>query len=119
MKVNGKVATWLEMVVAPHRHDETVKLCLRPVEGRDGKVESPDKQCYLVTVNGRWLCSTNGHLTVLQGLNAAERFMQLMKLPAYEHGEPAEFEIDCHKGAHCISIGRDKTLHGCARVAPL
>lgn len=117
MKVDGKVATWLEMVVVPHRHTERVKPCLHPVEGRNGKVELPDQQCYLITVNGRWLCSTNGHITVLQGLNAAERFMQLMKLPAYEQGEPAEFDIDCENGAHCMAIGRDKTLQGCVRLS--
>lgn len=118
MKVQGKVATWLEMVAAPHKkNDENMTLLLHAVEGREGKVVSPDKQCYVITVNGRWLCSSNGQITVLQGLNAAERFMRLIKLPTFEYGEPAEFDIDCNKGAHCIAIGRDKTLHGCVRVS--
>ena len=116
MRIQGRVATWLEMVAAATRQqDQTPKVRLHPVAGSDQPTR-PEQQCYAVSVDGRWLCSNNGRLTVLRGELAVDRFMSLLRNIPYETGEPAEFVIDCSTSAHCIAIGRDKSLCSCQRA---
>ncbi len=114
MRKTGKVATWLEMVAAPHSHDRNVKLRVHPVQEPEEHGDGPRDQCYAISVDGRWLHSGQGCLTVLQGPKAVERFMRLINMPRYEHGEPATFKVDCGKNTHCIAIGPDQSLYGCA-----
>lgn len=113
MRIEGKVATWLEMVATPHLHRKNLNLKLHPVE-ETARADAEDR-CYAISVDGRWLCSNNGSLTVLQGMEAAKRFMRLIRNESFESGEPMPFAIDCSKNAHCIALGRDKRLRGCGR----
>lgn len=117
MERTRKMATWLEMVAAPHLHDENVRLRIHPVQ-ECNKNHKASPQCYAISMDGRWLYSNDGSLTVLRGRNAVDRFMQLVRMPRYEHGEPAALKIDCGRNAHCIAIGPDQSLHGCAPSSP-
>jgi len=112
MRKTAKVATWLEMVAAPHAHDQNLELRIHPIrECRASCV--PGDPYYAISMNGRWLYSNDGHLTVLHGLDAVDRFMQLVRMPRFEHGEPATLKVDCGRNAHCIAIGPDRSLDGC------
>lgn len=118
MRKTAKVATWLEMVVAPHTHDQHVKLRVHPIrECKENRGQAGD-QCYAISIDGRWLYSNDGSLTVLQGIDAVDRFMRLVRMPSFEHGEPAALKIDCGRNAHCIAIGPDQSLHGCVMSHP-
>lgn len=115
-RVSGKIATWLEVAAAAHSRDKRVSLRVHPlVQAAD---ETPrkrrDKAYYGITVDGRWLHSSNGRLTVLRGLTAVDRFTHLIKMPAYESGEPVQIDVDCGKTSHCIAVDRNRALHGCA-----
>lgn len=115
-RMSGKIATWLEVAAAAHSRDKRVSLRVHPlVQAAD---ETPrkrmDKAYYGITVDGRWLHSSNGRLTVLRGLTAVDRFTHLIKMPAYESGEPAQIDVDCGETSHCIAVDRNKALHGCA-----
>lgn len=113
MKPEGSVATWLEMVVAPHEHDRRVKLTVHAVEATGQSRTQGDETCYVISADGRWLCSSDGRLTVLRGLRSVERFIQLIGHDAYDKGDEAQFTIDCGTSAHCLAIGDDKTLRAC------
>ncbi|HRP95226.1 MAG TPA: hypothetical protein PL143_03160 [Rhodocyclaceae bacterium] len=117
MKIDGKVATWLEMVVAPGWRKTRTVPRLHPILGTGERCCSCPETCYAVSVEGRWLCSNNGRLTVLRGLPAAERFIQLVRLESYETGEPADFHVDCATSAHCIAMGHDQTLRSCRQAS--
>lgn len=75
MELSGKMATWLELAVAPdwHRRRSTIKL--HPVAGREGR-------CFVLSMDNRWLCVASGQLTVFRGEEAARRFLQLVHLQA-------------------------------------
>lgn len=117
MKIDGKVATWLEMAIAPHWRKTQATFRLHPIRSSHQACERCSETCYAVSVDGRWLCSNNGRLTVLNGLDTAERFMQLIKHDSYAPGEPTEFDFDCRSSGHCISMGRDQTLRACLQAA--
>ena len=116
MRVQGKVATWLDTVAATHFHHAPVEARLHPV--LDGQAEAPDAehQCYAISVDGRWLCSSNGRITVLRGLKSARRFLELLKLKGYQNGEPAKFAIDCATSAHCMSLDKRRGLRNCTHL---
>jgi hypothetical protein len=114
MRTTGKVATWLEVAAAPHWRDERVSLRVHPLVQAADEIPPTRKRLayYGITVDGRWLYSSNGRLTVLKGMKAVERFADLIKVPSYESGEPAQIEVDCGKTSHCIAVGRNLALHG-------
>lgn len=112
MKRAQRIVTWLELAVAPHWHHSESVFRLHPV----GKRSNEDEQYYAVSLNGRWLCSSNGRLTVLRGLATAEYFMRLINMPAYETGEPAEFEIE-HGNAHCLAVSGERGLGTCETLS--
>jgi len=79
--IQGKVATWLELAVAPDWRREQCKIKVHAVGPRDGT-------CYAISMDGRWLCAGSGELTVFHGLSAALHFLKLMRIEDFEPGEP-------------------------------
>lgn len=114
MRTIGKVATWLEVAAAVYSRDKRVSLRVHPLVQAADEIphKRRDKRYFGITVDGRWLFSNNGRLTVLRGLKTVERFADLIKVPAYESGEPAQIDVDCGKTSHCISVDRNRALHG-------
>lgn len=112
----GKIATWLEIVAAAHWRDKRVDLRVHPLT--QPATASPQKgggsSYYGITVDGRWLYSNDGRLTVLKGLKAVARFTHLIKVPTYETGEPAQVDVDCSETADCIAVDRNRSLQGSA-----
>jgi hypothetical protein len=115
MRSTGKVATWLEVAAAAHWRDERMNLRIHPlVQPADEVPPTRKRQPYYgITVDGRWLYSSNGRLTVLKSMKAVKRFADLIKVPVYESGEPAQIDVDCGKTSHCIAVDRNLALHGC------
>lgn len=115
MRSTGTVATWLEAAAAPHSPDQRVRLRVHPLlQEAEQILQKPVAQCcYAISVDGRWLHANDGRLTVLRGLKAVDRFMRLINMSSYEHGEPAQIEVDCGKTAYCIAAGRKARLRQC------
>ena len=111
-RTTGKVATWLELAAVPHSGDRRVSLQVHPLlsdpGGRPRRCQ--EECCYAISVDGRWLHAGDGRLTVLKGMDAVDRFMRLVRLPAFEPGEPAAIEVDCGKTAYCMAAGRKSEL---------
>lgn len=116
MKVQGKVATWLDTVAATHFHHAPVHACLHPIAGEHANTGRANQPCYAISVNGKWLCSSNGRITVLRDLKSAQRFLELLNLPIYENGEPARFEVDCTNSAHCMAFDKRGGLKNCSQL---
>lgn len=113
MRTTGKVATWLELAAVPHAQDRRISLRVHPLlhDAEQRPQNCKEKCCYAVSVDGRWLHAGDGRLTVLKGMEAVDRFMCLIKMPTFESGEPAKFEVDCGKTAYCLAAGRNSALH--------
>lgn len=116
MRVEGRVATWLDTVAATHFHHTPVAARLHPVSDGQPGDHDPECQCYAISVDGRWLCSSNGRITVLRGLKSARRFLDLLKLSGYQSGEPARFAIDCTTSAHCMTLDKRRGLRNCTQL---
>lgn len=117
MRVEGKIATWLDTVAATHFHHAPVEARLHPISGSQQLGDAdPELQCYAISVDGRWLCSSNGRITILKGLKSARRFLDLLDLSGYQNGEPAQFEIDCTTSAHCMAFDKRRGLRNCTRL---
>ena len=116
MKIEGKVATWLDTVAATHARHAPVDARLHPVKSEETCSADPERQCYVISVNGRWLCSGNGRVTIVRGLAAAHRFLDLLKVEHFEAGEPAEFEIACNTNAHCMALDKRRGLRTCTQL---
>lgn len=116
MRMTGKVATWLELAAAPHRPGKYVSLRVHPLvrDAFDAPPECNKKCCYAISIDGRWLHAGDGRLTVLKGMEAVDRFMGLVKVSAYDAGEPAHIEVDCGKTSYCMAAGHKAGLHGFA-----
>lgn len=114
MRTTGKVATWLEIAAAAHWRDKRPSLRVHSLVQAANEVSQTLRRqgYYGITVDGRWLYSNNGRLTVLKGMKAVERFTDLIKVPTYESGEPTQVDVDCLKNSHCIAVDRNLALHG-------
>jgi len=112
MTRTGKVATWLELAAAPHSRNRSISLRVHALlQETQGRPQKGRDQCfYAVSVDGRWLYSGDGRLTVLKGVEAVDRFMHLINISSYESGEFAQIEFDCGKTAHCIAASRKAGL---------
>lgn len=116
MRRKGKVATWLEVAAAAYSTHERVSLRVHPLRQVDDGIRPKRKSqsSYGITIEGRWLHSGNGRLTVFKGRKAVARFMRLTRVSSYEAGEPARIDVVCGKTAHCLATDRNMALYGCA-----
>lgn len=111
MELKGRVTTWLDTIVATRIRQSPVKATVHPLGQTDRKGTEP---CFAVSINGRWLCSTNGRVTVLHGRKAAERFIGLLGISECRTGDPIKLEVDCSSTAHCMGLDRRLTLRTCS-----
>lgn len=116
MRRTGRVATWLEVAAAAYSKHERISLYVHPLMQANDRIPAKRRgqSSYGITLEGRWLHSGNGRLTVFKGRKAVARFMRLIRVSWYQSGEPARIDVDCGKTAHCLATDRNRALHGCA-----
>lgn len=103
---SGKLATWLELAVAPDWRRSTCKIRVHALGQREGG-------CYAISMDNRWLCVGNGGLTVFHGLSAALRFLKLLRIDNFEPGEAADVGSVCNGRRYCLSEVKDRGLLAC------
>lgn len=109
MDTTQRVATWLDLAATREWRTEPACLRVHAVGGRKDR-------CYAVTLDGRWLCASDGSLTVFYGREAAERFLLAARIGDFESGEAAVPGVLCD-GAHVgLCLGRDGCLKGCRQA---
>lgn len=111
MKDLGRPATWLEMAGASQWHPEGAKVRIHPVVG-------PEGQCFALTLDRRWLCGTNGSVTLFHGLGAAVHFLQLAQVSDFEAGDPAELAGALAVEVECLCVQGKRSLQPCTCKIP-
>jgi hypothetical protein len=106
MVIGGRVATWLDLAAAREWGRGDARLRVHAVGGRK-------EGCYALSLDGRWLCASDGTLTVFRGVDAAARFLKTARLDAFEPGEAPPDGVRCDGGHHGMCIGRNGRLVGC------
>lgn len=78
------VATWLELAMfgaAPSIAREGEGVSVRPLNMGGGR------PCFAITFDQRWLCDSDGALTVFDSFAAASLFLHLLKVDRFRLGE--------------------------------
>lgn len=104
--VQGKVATWLELAVAPDWHRERRRIRVHAVGPREGT-------CYAISMDDRWLCAGSGELTVFHGLSAALHFLKLLRIEDFEPGEATDLPSVGSGQRYCMCTDKNKGLQPC------
>lgn len=106
MDMSGRVATWLELAVAPEWHRQAVNIRVHQVgEAKD--------QCYTLSMDGRCVCTSNGQLTTFRGRPAVERFLEMVRVDDFEYGDPDPDLRAFPHGHYCLSLDQQNTLCAC------
>ena len=104
--VRNKVATWLELAVAPDWRRNDCRVRIHAVAGRDDN-------CYTISIDDRWLCVGSGELTVFHGLSAALHFLKLLRVEDFEPGETTPLPSVNSGNYYCLCNDRGKGLLPC------
>lgn len=107
MKSSERIATWLELAVAPEWRRSACRIRVHPVGGREHR-------CFAISMNDRWLCSSSGDLTVFCGLHTAEHFLKLLRIDDFEQGDAPGVEVSCSDSRYCLCSDRNTGLTRCA-----
>jgi hypothetical protein len=107
MNMTGKVATWLELAVAPEWRRNRCKIRLHAVGGTNGS-------CFAISMDERWLCAGSGGVTVFNGLGAALHFLKLLRVEDFEPGESAEDVLPCDGTRFCLCADKRRGLVSCS-----
>jgi len=99
-------AGWLDVAAAPIWQGRKARVCIHAVCLHDCT-------CHAISLNGRWVCSTDGSLSVFQTRESAEHFLELAHVSAFEEGESAELSPSCDGHTHCISFKQAAGLSPC------
>lgn len=100
MEHRNKRATWLELAVAPiWRRDKFVV--------KVHSLRQRTEQCFVLSVDERWLCSGEGKLTVFRSGDAVDRFLQLLGITVRQEGAPVSDVADEACGHHCMQLQGD------------
>lgn len=102
----GRVATWLELAVAPEWRRQAAQIQVHEVgQGKDA--------CYTVSIDGRCVCTGNGQLTTFRGRPAVERFLAMLRVDDFEIGEPHPDLCEYPRGHYCLGLNQQKSLCPC------
>ncbi len=107
MDRNGRVATWLELAVAPEWRRKSMHVCVHPVG-------AGDDQCFAISMDGRRLCASNGQLTTFRGRLAVERFLHMVQIETFDLAEPDPGMSSFPRGYFCLCLNRQNCLSPCA-----
>jgi hypothetical protein len=97
---------WPEVAGDSSRPQQQVKAAICPV------VVEEAEPCFAVTIDQRWLCGSEGELTLFNTMAAASRFLHLVKLPVHAlvFGPPEVLKLSEHQALQCFRLSR----HGLA-----
>ncbi|TVO69461.1 hypothetical protein [Denitromonas ohlonensis] len=101
-----RMAGWLEVVAAPIWSRAASTIRIHPVCMHHCT-------CHAISLNGRWVCSSDGSLTIFHSRQSAEHFLELAHIDHYELGEEAELSEDVSLKTQCVSFRPRKGLVSC------
>lgn len=92
----GREATWLELAVAPAWRLDQTEIQVHPME---------ERPCYALTLEERWLCGSDNALSVFQSFNAAQRFLEMLRVSRFELAGSRAVEQDRSDNFQCFCLG--------------
>ncbi|MFV0664262.1 hypothetical protein [Denitromonas sp.] len=101
-----RMAGWLEVAASPLWSSDRATLRIHPVCMHHCT-------CHAISLNGRWVCSSDGSLTIFHSRESAEHFLELAHIDHYELGEPAEISDAMPLKTQCVSFRPRKGLVAC------
>ena len=105
MDENNKVATWLELAIAPHWRRDKADVRLHPIDHGEGLAT-----WFALSVDGRLLHACSGKLTLLKGIETVERFLFMIGLQSHQLGDQLLAEELDLESACCLFIERNQQL---------
>lgn len=109
MDLKGRNATWLELAVAPLWKNKPARVRIHPLKGGGSR-------CVGISVDERWLCSSDGRLTVFGGRESAARFLDLLHIDYLEDGDAVDLPENCGCGdEQCLCLS-GAGLRPCGRA---
>lgn len=107
LSVTGSnVATWLELAVAPAWRRNECRILIHAIG-------APHGECYAISMDGRWLCVGSGSLTIFHGLAAAEHFLKLLRIEAFELGDTVDAPVTGKGIGYCLCSDKARGLLPC------
>ncbi len=101
-----RIAGWLDVAAAHSWHADECKVQIHPVCIKNCT-------CHAISLDGRWVCSGDGSLTVFRTMDAATHFLDLAHVDAYELGEAAELSAGLSVRTQCVSFRPRSGLGAC------
>lgn len=101
MNPSSPTATWLDLAIARLHRERPLECRLHHIAGYYEEGREP---CYALSVDGRWLCASDGHLTIFQGHRAAEHFMELIGLSFADADEEIDYELGGDCDSYCLRM---------------
>jgi hypothetical protein len=102
---------WLELVVSSHQQDENLVVRVHPVRRGDRL------PCFGISLDQRWLSSSEGTLTVFDTVAAATRFLNLLNLDAPTADTRGEVRLSASDPFQCFRLDA-QGLAVCTRCRP-
>lgn len=103
----ARVATWLELAIAPEWRRQHCSVRVHALGNRS------KGGCYALSMNDRWLCTGDGSLTVFKGIDAALRFLKVVRVEDFEPGETPDVDVIGNGRQYCLCVGRGGELTPC------
>ncbi|MBT0960355.1 hypothetical protein [Denitromonas iodatirespirans] len=101
-----RMAGWLDVAAAPLWSAAVATIRIHPICMHHCT-------CHAISLNGRWVCSSDGSLTIFHSRQSAEHFLELAHIDHYEDGDPAEISASFPLKTQCVSFRPQKGLEAC------
>jgi hypothetical protein len=92
------VIKWLELAISARWQEEGVVAAVHPMN-----LGEP-QPCFGVTLDQRWLCSSDGALTIFHSMAAATRFLNLLNVDQLTVGRPCDGETPGPDPFQCFHL---------------
>jgi hypothetical protein len=102
------IVKWLELAISSRWQEEGAVASVHPM--RVGERQP----CYGITLDQRWLCSSDGALTVFDSMAAATRFLGLLNMDHLAVERRGESELPESDPCQCFHLD-DKGLTVCRK----
>jgi hypothetical protein len=92
------IIKWLELAISPRWQEEDAVAAVHPLH------LSEPQPCFGVTLDHRWLCSSDGALTVFDSMAAATRFLHLLNMDRLTMGGRRDGEAPGPNPFQCFHL---------------
>jgi hypothetical protein len=92
------IIKWLELAISPRWQEEGTVAAVHPMQVGERQ------PCFGITLDQRWLCSSDGALTIFDSMAAATRFLQLLNMDRLARGGRCDLEAPESNPFQCFHL---------------